>query len=116
MMCSAVNAGGDAILGTVDRKGEDRRVTLRWFDGSDEESASRALEDAETCQIATRREGGSLVWLGPRKLFALDDGAKLLWRAALPEDAVAIGWLSDGDIVAVHPTRNGADVVRYVAH
>lgn len=116
LKCSAVNAPGNAILGTSDAKGEDKRVTLRWYGGDGEQTASRALEDADSCQIATRRDGASLAWLAPRKLFAVNDDAKLLWRAELPEDAVAIGWMSDGDIVAVHPTGDGANIVRYIAH
>ncbi len=116
LRCSAMNADGAAIVGVADAKGEDKRLTLRWYDYAGEQSAARTLDEADACQIAIRRDGGSLVWLAPRKLLALDDGAKPLWRAELPEDAAAIGWMSEGDIVAVHPAASGMNVVRYVAH
>jgi hypothetical protein len=115
LKCSAMNAGGLAVLGVSDAAGESKRIALRWYAYGDEQTAARDLEDADSCQIALRREGSALVWLAPRKLFALDDDAKLLWRAELPEDAVAVGWMSDGDIVAVHPSATGANVVRYLA-
>jgi hypothetical protein len=116
LKCSAMNAGGSLLLGISDPKGDNKRVTLRWLRYPGQEPETRDLEEADSCQIALRRDGSSLVWLAPRKLFAFDEDAKLLWRAEFAEDAVAVGWMSDGDIVAVHPSGAGANVVRYLAH
>ena len=115
LLCGAMNAGGAVIVAAAEGESEDRPVTLRWFDDGGEQTEFATVGAAERCQIAMRADGASLVLLAPRTLLAFDGEAKPLWRAELPDDAAAIGWMSDGDIVAVHQTARGAAAVRYLA-
>src|SRR5262249_7115840 len=113
LMCSAMTPGGASLVVVRDAKREDLMVTLRWYDRDGDETASRDLGEGLECAIALRHDGSSLVWHAPRRLLAFDADAKLLWRAELAADAVAVGLLSDGDIAALHPAGTGVNVVRY---
>lgn len=113
--CSAMNASGAVIVAAGEGEDAVKPITLRWFDYAGDQTEFLTVGAADRCQIAMRADGASLVWLAPRTLLAFDGAAKPLWRADLPEDAAAIGWLSDGDVVAVHQAARGTAVVRYLA-
>lgn len=114
LRCSAMSANGVAIVAAAEGESESKSVTLRWYDDAGELTEFLTVGEADQCQIAMRADGGSLVWLAPRTLLAFDADAKPLWRAALPEDGVAIGWTAEGDVVAVHSAAGGLAVARYM--
>jgi len=104
---------GSVLVGLYDPKTE-AALRLRWYDGGGEETASHDAGDARECDLTVRRDGSSVVWLAPRRLLAFDAEAKLLWRAELPADAIAVGWMAEGDLAAIHTATNGINVVRYL--
>ncbi len=115
LRCSAMNASGAVIVAAGEGEDAVKPITLRWFDYAGDQTEFLTVGAADRCQIAMRADGASLVWLAPRTLLAFDGAAKPLWRADLPEDAAAVAWLSDGDVVAVHQAARGTAVVRYLA-
>jgi hypothetical protein len=113
LKCGVMTPADGALVGLYDPKTE-AALKLRWYDSGGEETASHDAGEARECDIALRRDGSSVVWLAPRRLLAFDAAGKPLWRAELPADAIAVGWMAEGDIAAIHPATNGVDVVRYL--